>query len=335
MKSLKRHPIGLVSILFLPFALVGCLFQTEHGNVAFDISPDGKNIVFSAVDGNLYLFNLQTKIARQLLKSKHVAYEPSFSPDGQRVAFAIGDPGEKGGSIYILPLNQGEPRHLTNDNYVWDSAPAFSNDGSKVVFIRANRYRHYSMGGMVWDDYDIYVQDVDGNTPTRLTHEKYYGAGRPCFSRNDEIVFYDADERGKSITTIHSIALVNGATPNIIVPLSSPGEGAIAADPDISQDEKKIAFISDRRISFEYDVYTMQTDGSDMNALNITKISHYNQQPTFFPDGKAILFLAGTKENLGGRSIYSLWQVDIDRRNAKEIADSSLFTHPQRWKTKR
>lgn len=328
--------IGVLILIFcLPLSVISCFFQVEHGNVAFDISPDGKNVVFSAVDGNLYLFNLQTKIARQLMKSKVVAYEPSFSPDGQSVAFAIGDPGEKGGSIYILPINQTEPRRLTNDNYVWDSAPSFSNDGSKLVFVRADRYRSYSMGGMVWDDYDIYVQDVDGDTAKRLTHEKYYGAGRPCFSRNDEIIFYDADERGKSITTIDSITVVDAATPQIIVPLSSPGTGAIATEPNISRNGEKIAFLSDRRVPYEYDVCTMKTDGSDVNCLNVTKISHYNQQPTFFPNGKSILFLAGTKSNAGGRAIFSLWQVDIDGRNAKEIADSSLFTHPQRWKTQR
>jgi hypothetical protein len=26
----------------------------EHGNVAFDVSPDGKRMIFSAVDGDLY-----------------------------------------------------------------------------------------------------------------------------------------------------------------------------------------------------------------------------------------------------------------------------------------
>ncbi|HEY7161394.1 MAG TPA: hypothetical protein VH815_09040, partial [Acidobacteriota bacterium] len=276
----------------------------------------------------------------QLLKSKLVAFQPKFSPDGQSVAFAIGDPDKKGGSIYILPKDKGEPRRLTNESYVWDSAPSFSNDGSKVGFVRAHRYRHYSTGGMVWDDYDIYIQDVDGDSRSRLTHEKYYGAGRPSFGNNDNVLFYDARGRyglGRSITTIHSIIPADAKTPNIIIPISSTdrNHGSFGSDPNISRDGKQITFITDRRVPFEYDVCIMKTDGSDINCLNVTRISHYNQQPTFLPDGKTILFLAGTDKNLGNRAIYSLWQVDTDGRNAEQIADSSLFTHPQRWKMER
>ncbi len=64
----------------------------------------------------------------------------------------------------------------------------------------------------------------------------------------------------------------------------------------------------------------------------MTRISKHNKSPVFLPDGKAILFLASTEWNAFTRPIFSLWQVEVDGKNAHRIADSGLFTNPQRWK---
>ena len=106
---------------------------------------------------------------------------------------------------------------------------------------------------------------------------------------------------------------------------------AIPASP---RDGNAIVVISDRAKGFNYDVYVTKRDGSDARPLGITRISKYNQNAVFLPDGKAILFLAGTESNMFGRAIFSLWQVDIDGKNARRIADSGLFTDPQHWKPK-
>src|SRR5262245_45744999 len=50
-------------------------------------------------------------------------------------------------------------------------------------------------------------------------------------------------------------------------------------------------------------------------APAITQISRYNQGPVFAPDGKQVLFLAGTKWNADSRPIFSLWSVDTDGKN--------------------
>ena len=78
----------------------------------------------------------------------------------------------------------------------------------------------------------------------------------------------------------------------------------------------------------------MNRDGAGTRPLGITNISKYNQSPIFLPDGTAVLFLAGTEENAFGRKIFSLWQVDVDGKNARRIADSGLFTDPLHWKPK-
>lgn len=339
----------LLGVICLPLVVSGCLTgnQVEHGNVAFDVSPDGRKIVFSAADGDLYLLDLQALQVERLSRSTTADSAPSFSPDGQSVAYAVGDGGQNGDSLYLLPLTGGTSRRLTSDAKVWDSAPSFSPDGSKVTFVRAHRYRQYSMGGMTWSDYDVYVMNADGTGLKRLTNRNYYGVRRPRFTRDGEDVFYAADEpydnkhfgknRGGSMRTILRVPAAGAGQPRLVLPLPEPGLniGALGSEPDFARDGKLITFISDKLSPFEYDVCTMRPDGSDVRPLHVTKISHYNQQPTFLPDGKSILFLAGTESNAGARPIFSLWQVDTDGRNAREIAGSSLFTDPSKWKPKR
>jgi len=111
--------------------------------------------------------------------------------------------------------------------------------------------------------------------------------------------------------------------------------GAWASEPDVSKDGKTVAFISDRVESFSYDSFIMDRDGTNPRPLGVTGASHYNQNPAFMPNGKSLLFLAGTESNAGNRPIYSLWRVDIDGKNPKQIADSGLFTNPIPWKAKK
>jgi Tol biopolymer transport system component len=108
--------------------------------------------------------------------------------------------------------------------------------------------------------------------------------------------------------------------------------GSWGSDPSLSPDGRKIAFISDRNKPFAYDVCLADADGTHLRTLGITKVARYNRQPRFTPDGKSILFLAGTQTNRGSRAIFSLWRVDVDGRNAREVADSGLFTNPEKWK---
>lgn len=339
----------LLGVICLPLVVWGCLagHQVEHGNVAFDVSPDGRKIVFSGADGDLYLLDLRALKVERVNRSATADSAPSFSPDGQSVVYTAGDGGRNGNSLYLLPLAGGTPRRVTSDAKVWDSAPSFSPDGSKVTFVRAHLYRQYSIGGMTWSNYDVYVVNADGTGLRRLTNQNYYGARRPGFTRDGEDVFYAADEPydaknfgqniGGSMRTIVRVPADGAGQPSPVLPLPEPGLniGALGSEPAFSRDGKLITFISDKLAPFEYDICTMKPDGSDVRPLHVTTISHYNQQPTFLPDGKSILFLAGTESNAGARPIFSLWQVDTDGRNAREIADGSLFTDPSKWKPKR
>lgn len=87
-----------------------------------------------------------------------------------------------------------------------------------------------------------------------------------------------------------------------------------------------MVFISDRNAPFRYDIIFAQRDGSQ-EALGVTTVSRYNQNPVLTNDGR-ILFLAGTEWNSGSRPIFSLWSVNADGTEPKQLAGSALFTNP-------
>jgi len=70
---------------------------------------------------------------------------PDWSPDGSRIAYAAGDPGD------ILVMNaDGSDQHTIVGGSTDDFGSAWSPDGGQIAFIR-------------FDDRTVYVVDVDGS----------------------------------------------------------------------------------------------------------------------------------------------------------------------------
>ncbi len=308
--------------------------DVEHGSVAFAVSPDGQHVVFAAADGDLYLLSLGTQRVSSLTRTEETESTPAFSPDGRAVIYQAMVPGRKGACLFVRTLDGKRVQQLTNEPSVSDSLPCYSPDGKQVAFVRAHRYRPYSMGGWTWDNFDVYVMSHDGTNQRRVTRHDYYQAGNPCFTADGKTILFSACGDYPDTRTYLFTVPADGARPpeRLTTPPNSQRDcAAWVSEPSASPDGKRLAFISDRAESFRYDVLTMGHDGTDIRPLGVTKISRYNQKPVFLPDGKRIMFLAGTEWNSSSRPIFSLWQVDIDGSNPRRIADSRLFTDPLHW----
>ena len=319
--------------------MAGCT-EIEHDNVAFDISPDGKSIAFSSAEGDLYLLDLGNRGVRRITETPEIETAPAFSPDGLGIAYAASLKDAPERHIFYKKLDRPQAQQMMKDAGVADANPAFSRDGARIAFARAHRHRPYSMGGWTWDDWDVCVMDADGKNLTRLTHNNYYGIGGVTFSSDGKIIYFSAD-RNRAASELYSVVFevpVDGsAAPQAFgqLPASIGKCGAWSSEPELSPDGKAMVFISDRGSPYQYDLYLQETDANRARALSATSVSRYNSNPRFTPDGSHILFLAGTESNAGNRPIFSLWSIDVDGKNAKEIADSQLFTEPLKWKPKK
>lgn len=189
MRTRLAVPNALVTLTLC--LCLGCPFFTgaptvEHGNVAFDISPDGETLVFSDAEGDLWLFGLTTKTVTRLTSTADRESTPSFSPDGKTIVYASTHDNGKGTSIFSRSIDGAIVRRLTHDEQFSDNQPSFASDGKTIAFARAHLHRRYSLGGWKWDRWDVYVVGADGTNIRRLTESEHYDIAGVSFSADSQ-----------------------------------------------------------------------------------------------------------------------------------------------------
>lgn len=187
-------------------------------------SPDGKKIVHDrwTVDWEnlgVHITDVKTGESKLLAGAEGGNY-PTWSPNGQRIAFNIGE------SLYTLPPTGGEPRLVRDDAFMASWSPnskrlVFNrpSDGSiRTMDLTSGDEQFVAYGnGPAWSpdgewiayEYDgdlwkirVDSQGVGVGQPVRLTSDAGY-EGRPSWSNNGKTIVYHAGvERWTDIWTI-------------------------------------------------------------------------------------------------------------------------------------
>ncbi len=249
-------------------------------------NADGKGIYMSDNEGKV-----RVKVISATLSDGY----PAVSPTGKAIAFYGKYDKYKTWSIHTVDVDGNNVRRLTNKKHVWDSAPVWSHDGSKIAFAR-----EYKDTNGDWRE-EVWLMDADGSNKHQI---KAIEGRSPEFMPDGRILF-----QSKSSPSQICIANIDGSN---IVQLTNDDTNNMS--PKISPDGTRIAYLSNRDGNQE--VYIMDLDGS--NATRITKNDIQEWDPLWSPDGSKVLF---SSQNVDG--FYDIYKANTDGSSKEKVLSNA------------
>jgi len=184
-----------------------------------------------------------------------------------------------GTTIHVVSARGGRTRRLSDGRL--DDFPAWSPDGAQIAF---SSFR----GGTS----QIYLMKADGSGERRLTSGPG-SASDPAWSPDGTRIAFTKTPEG-STGDIHVIG-VDGRGEAQLTDTDTPTHGTLSHDDQAawSPDGTRIAFISNRDVGLDYEIWLMNADGSARRGLTRTRELELDQAPAWSPDGSRLAFSRG------------------------------------------
>lgn len=213
---------------------------------------------------------------------------PSLSPDGKTIVYVAKEGDDH--DIFSLRVGGLNPINLTKDCTKDDFQPAFSPDGSRIVF-RSER-----------DGGGLFVMGATGESPRRLTDIGF----DPKWSPDGQSVVFategiDNPLSRDSISALWTIDLSTGERKQI-----TKGD---AVQPSWSPHGHRIAFWAVWQNGGRRDIYTIPADGGE--PVTLTNDQATDWFPVWSPDGRFIYF----SSDRGGS--MNLWRIAVDEQTGQ------------------
>ena len=115
-------------------------------------------------DGNweIYVMDPNGNNQQNLTNSPDDEQHPSWSPDGQRIAFVFERHDmDWNRQISVMDADGGNQQNVTHHR-AWDGSPSWSRNGKQIAFVS---YRNVNA--------DIYVMDADGSNQQNVTNNRH------------------------------------------------------------------------------------------------------------------------------------------------------------------
>ena len=182
----------------------------------------------------------------------------------------------------------------------------------------------------IYEGYDIFVADLEGNITEQLTNEPGYDAEATVSPKGDKIVFTSTRSGDLELYTMN----IDGSNVKQITTELGYDGGAF-----FSPDGTKLVFRSSRPKTEEeiktykdylarglvaptnMEIYTCNVDGSDLKQ--ITNLGKANWAPFYHPGGKKIIFSSNHMSDRGYE--FNLFMINEDGTGLEQITTQSNF----------
>jgi eukaryotic-like serine/threonine-protein kinase len=242
---------------------------------------------------------------------------PTFSPDGEQVAFSWNGPKQDNWDVYVTLVGSSAVRRLTSDP-AEDARPTWSRDGRQIAFVRQRS-----------DDSTIHVVSPLGGGERRVgdfrgaasldwsPDGKWLAAGN-AGQLNFGFLSLAPRPGGQGPRGIYLVSVESGAVRPLIVSSSN----RVDWKPAFSPDGRHVAYVSCG--SSDASMLGMRDCNVTLVAVDLSRgtaqpprrlTSHrsvYIDSLAWTRDGSAIIYAAGVD------SLSSLWRVSVDGNRAPE-----------------
>ena len=151
----------------------------------YNWNPNGNEIVYTRHKADmwtghyysdLFVYNVETEATKRI-SWKLRALEPSWSPDGKKIAFILNGDGQRKLAVMRYPKLSGHYLLIDYDDDTQVGHPCWSPDGSKLAFLMYRKKQQ-----------DIWVINSDGSGLRPVTYDNHDNRD-PSWLDNDNVLF--------------------------------------------------------------------------------------------------------------------------------------------------
>lgn len=229
-----------------------------------------------------------------IVRSAEPLLSPSWSPDGNRLAYVSFERGNS--AIYIQNITTGARELITSFRGI-NSAPSFSPDGRRLAL-------SLSRSG----NPEIYVMDLGSKQLTQLTNHFAIDT-EPTWSADGSSIYFTSDRGGRP--QIYQVASSGGSASRVTF------QGNYNATPSVSYDGKKIVMAQGSGNTYKIAMMDSSLGSPRWSTLSVGSL---DESPSFAPNASMVLYAARE----GGRGVLYAVSADGRVRQRLVLADGDV-----------